>query len=68
VQNVIVVATRDKRRVEINEIVKRARAIDRGLFPDPIQDIAVSYIDKPLPEDVPILTDDYAPTDNLLNP
>jgi spermidine synthase len=68
VQNVIVVATRDKQRAAINEIVKKARAIDRGLFPDPIQDIAVAYIDRPLPEDVPILTDDYAPTDNLLNP
>ena len=68
IQNVIVVATRDKQRLEIKEILKRATAIDRGLFPDPIQDIAVAYFDKPLPEDVPILTDDYAPTDNLLNP
>jgi spermidine synthase len=68
IQNVIVVATRDKQRLDINEIVKRATAIDRGLFPDPIRDIAVAYFDKPLPEDVPVLTDDYAPTDNLLNP
>src|ERR1041384_5059275 len=68
IQNVIVVATRDKQRLDINEIVKRATAIDRGLFPDPIQDIAVAYFDKSLPEDVPVLTDDYAPTDNLLNP
>jgi hypothetical protein len=68
IQNVIVVATRDKQRLEIKEIVKRATAIDRGLFPDPIQDLAVAYFDKPLPEDVPVLTDDYAPTDNLLNP
>src|ERR1044072_8794881 len=68
IQNVIVVATREKQRLEIKEIVKRATAIDRGLFPDPIQDIAVAYFDKTLPEDVPVLTDDYAPTDNLLNP
>src|ERR671925_1551031 len=68
IQNVIVVATRDKQRVDIKEIVKRASALDKGLFPDPIQDIAVAYFDKPVPEDVPILTDDYAPTDNLLNP
>lgn len=68
IQNVIVVATRDKQRVDIKEIVKRAAAIDKGLFPDPIQDIAIAYFDKPLPEDVPILTDDYAPTDDLLNP
>lgn len=68
IQNVIVIATRDKQRLEIKEIVKRATALDKGLFPDPIQDIAVAYFDKQLPEDVPILTDDYAPTDNLLNP
>jgi hypothetical protein len=54
--------------LDIKEIVKRAAAIDKGLFPDPIQDIAIAYFDKPLPEDVPVLTDDYAPTDNLLNP
>ena len=68
IQNVIVIATRDKQRLDIKEIVRRATAIDKGLFPDPIQDIEVAYFDKPLPEDVPILTDDYAPTDNLLNP
>jgi len=68
IQNVIVVATRDKQRVDVKEIVKRATALDKGLFPDPIQDIAVAYFDRQLPEDVPILTDDYAPTDNLLNP
>jgi spermidine synthase len=68
IQNVIVIATREKQRLEIKEIVKRAGAIDKGLFPDPIQDIAIAYFDKPLPEDVPVLTDDYAPTDNLLNP
>ena len=68
IQNVIVVATRDKQRLDIKEIVKRATALDKGLFPDPIQDIAVAYYDRPLPEDAPILTDDFAPTDNLLNP
>lgn len=68
IQNVIVVATRDKQRVDIKEIVKRATALDRGLFPDPVQDIAVAYFDRQLAEDVPVLTDDYAPTDNLLNP
>jgi spermidine synthase len=68
IQNVIVVATRDKQRLDIKEIVKRASAMDKGLFPDPIQDIAAAYFDRPVPEDVPILTDDYAPTDDLLNP
>jgi spermidine synthase len=68
IQNVIVIATREKQRLDIKEIVKRATAINKGLFPEPIQDIAVAHFDKPLPEDVPILTDDYAPTDNLLHP
>ena len=68
IQNVIVVATRDKQRLDIKEIVKRASSLDKGLFPEPVQDIAVAYFDRPLAEDVPILTDDYAPTDNLLNP
>ena len=68
IQNVIVVATRDKQRIDIKEIVKRASALDKGLFPEPVQDIAVAYYDRPLPEDAPILTDDFAPTDNLLNP
>jgi spermidine synthase len=68
IQNVIVVATRDKQRFDIKEILKRAGALDKGLFPEPLQDLAVAYYDRQLPEDVPILTDDYAPTDNLLNP
>jgi spermidine synthase len=68
IQNVIVVTTRDTQRIDIKEIVKRAAGLNKGLFPEPVQDIAVAYFDKPLPEDVPILTDDYAPTDNLLNP
>jgi hypothetical protein len=55
--------------LDIKEIVKRAAALNKGLFPDPIQDVGVAYYDGPLPDqDVPVLTDDYAPTDNLLHP
>ncbi|MGH7823637.1 MAG: fused MFS/spermidine synthase [Candidatus Binatia bacterium] len=69
VQNVIVIATKEKRRLDIKEIVARAARLNRGLFPDTIQDIGVAYYDGPLPDqDVPVLTDDYAPTDNLLHP
>jgi spermidine synthase len=68
VQNVIVIATRDKQRLDIKDIVKRAGALNRGLFPQSVQDIAAAYYNAPLPDDVPILTDDYAPTDNLLHP
>jgi spermidine synthase len=69
VQNVIVIATKDKQRLDIKEIMKRASALDRGLFPDTLQDIVVAYYQGALPDqDVPVLTDDYAPTDNLLHP
>jgi spermidine synthase len=69
VQNVIVIATKDKQRLDIKEITKRASALDRGLFPDTLQDIVVAFYQGALPDqDVPVLTDDYAPTDNLLHP
>ncbi|HEX9143154.1 MAG TPA: fused MFS/spermidine synthase [Candidatus Binatia bacterium] len=69
VQNVIVIATKDKQRLDIKDVVKRASSLDKGLFPDPIQDLSVAYYDGPAnDQDVPVLTDDYAPTDNLLHP
>jgi spermidine synthase len=68
IQNVIIVATKSKQRVAIAEIVKQANALNRGLFPNPLKDIAASYYEARLPDDVPVLTDDYAPTDNLLHP
>jgi spermidine synthase len=69
IQNVIVIATKDKRRLDIKEIVKRASGLEKGLFPDSINDIGLAYYDSALPDqDVPVLTDDYAPTDNLLHP
>src|ERR687891_415555 len=69
IQNVIVVATKDKQRLDIKEIVKRATSLNKGLFPESIQDISRAYYDGSLPDqDVPVLTDDYAPTDNLLHP
>jgi spermidine synthase len=69
IQNVIVIATKDKQRLDIKDIVKRASSLDKGLFPDPIQDLSVAYYDGPAnDQDVPVLTDDYAPTDNLLHP
>ena len=68
IQNVIVVATREKQRLDIREIVKRAGAVGRDLFPSPLRDIQASYHEGKLADDVPVLTDDYAPTDNLLHP
>ena len=68
IQNVIVVATKTLERVPVQEIVNRASSIGRDLFPKPVQDIGAAYYEGPLPDDVPVLTDDYAPTDNLLHP
>ncbi len=66
-QNVIIVASKDPTRVSIQEIMKRAASLGRGLFPDSLKDITDSYYDGPIPaDDVPELTDDYAPTDSLL--
>ncbi len=66
-QNIIIVASKDPVRVSIQEIVKRATSLGRGLFPESLRDISDSYYDGPIADDdVPELTDDYAPTDSLL--
>ncbi len=69
IQNVIIVATKEPQRVEIRDIVKRAGGLSATLFPKALNDIAVAYVDgKIIDDDVPVLTDDYAPTDKLLHP
>jgi spermidine synthase len=68
-QNIIIIATKNSQRLKIGEIVKRAESLGRDLFPKPINDIAVSYYDAAIMDhDVPVLTDDFAPTDSLLHP
>jgi spermidine synthase len=69
IQNAIVVATKEPQRLDIREITKRAAGIGRDLFPKSVKDIAISFVDGRLADDdVPVLTDDYAPTDKLLHP
>src|SRR5262249_8877847 len=69
IQNVIIVATKSAERVDIREIVKRAGTLNAGLFPKSLNDITVAFVDgKIADDDVPVLTDDYAPTDKLLHP
>jgi spermidine synthase len=69
IQNVIIVASKDSQRVPIGEIIKRAAGLGRDLFPKSVNDIAISFVDGKLADDdVPVLTDDYAPTDKLLHP
>ena len=68
-QNVIVIATKDRKRLDIHEIISRSTSLGRDLFPFPMRDIADSYYEARIPDqDVPVLTDDYAPTDSLLHP
>ncbi|HEX9878633.1 MAG TPA: fused MFS/spermidine synthase, partial [Candidatus Binatia bacterium] len=67
-QNIIILASKNPKRVDIEEIVRRAASLGRDLFPQPLSNINAAYL-KEMPEqdgDVPILTDDYAPTDSLL--
>ena len=67
-QNVIMLASKNPKRLSGKEIEERAIWLGRDLFPNPIGRVRRSFYDQPLPEDdVPLLTDDYAPTDSLLN-
>ncbi len=69
IQNVIIVATKEPQRIDIKEITKRAAGLGRDLFPKSVNDIAVAFVESKVPDDdVPVLTDDYAPTDKLLHP
>ena len=68
IQNVIVVATKEQRRIDIREVTRQAASFGRDLFPDPVKNIETALFEGKLADDVPVLTDDYAPTDNLLNP
>ena len=69
IQNVIIVATKEPQRMAIGDIAKRAVNLGRELFPRSANDIAVAFVDgKVADDDVPVLTDDYAPTDKLLHP
>jgi len=69
VQNVIIVASQERQRLDVQEITRRAISLGRDLFPNPVRELMTSYYDARSPDhDVPVLTDDYAPTDNLLHP
>lgn len=67
-QNVIVLASKNPNRLTGKEFEQGAIELGRDLFPKPIGKIRRSFYDRSLPDDdVPFLTDDYAPTDSLLN-
>lgn len=69
VANIIVIATQGKDRLTKEEVMRRAQELeaqDKVHFP--IERFARTYVVDPIPlDDVPVLTDDYAPVDGLLH-
>jgi len=69
VPNIIVIATQDKERLGKQEVIRRAQRLEaqqRVHFP--VERFAHTYVLEPIPtDDVPVLTDDYAPVDGLLH-
>lgn len=65
IQNVVVLASNSPDRVSAKEMERRARRLDRDLFPKPVSKIRKSCYNGPLEQDdVEVLTDDHAPADN----
>jgi spermidine synthase len=69
VSNIIVIATQQKERLGKQEVIRRAQRLEqeqRVHFP--IERFAHTYVLDRIPmDDVPVLTDDYAPIDGLLH-
>jgi hypothetical protein len=67
--NVIVIATQKQQRLGKAEVIHRAQCLEaqgKGSFP--IEKFVHTYIMDRIPkDDVPVLTDDYAPVDALLH-
>jgi spermidine synthase len=69
VGNIIVIATQMKDRLAKQEVIRRAQALEaQHKVHFPIERFAHTYVLDPIPtDDVPVLTDDYAPVDGLLH-
>ena len=69
VSNIIVIATQAKERVGKQEVIRRARHLqEQQKVHFPIEQFAHTYVLDRIPkDDVPVLTDDYAPVDGLLH-
>lgn len=67
IQNVVVLAGNAPERMSVKEMERRAAGLGRGLFPDPVSKIRGCYYTGPLEQDdVALLTDNDAPSDNLV--
>ncbi len=69
VSNIIVVATQSKERVPKQAVLVQARQLqEQHKVHFPLEEFAQTYVTDGIPhEDVPVLTDDYAPVDGLLH-
>ena len=69
VSNIIVIASQGKDRLGKQELIRSARGLeDAGKVQFPLERYAHTYVIETIPmEDVPVLTDDYAPVDGLLH-
>jgi spermidine synthase len=69
ISNIIVIATQGKDRLSKQEVMRRARRLeDEGKVQFPLERYAHTYVLEKIPMDnVPVLTDDYAPVDGLLH-
>jgi spermidine synthase len=69
VSNIIVIATQEKERLSKQEVIRRARRLEEERKVQfPLERFAHTYVLDPIPlQDVPVLTDDYAPVDGLLH-
>jgi len=69
VANIIVIATQSDERLSKQEVMRRARRLeDERKVQLPIEQLAHTYVLDHIPrDDVPLLTDDYAPVDGLLH-
>ncbi len=69
VSNIIVIATQEKERLSKQEVIRRSRRLeDERKVQFPLERMAHTYVLDPIPlQDVPVLTDDYAPVDGLLH-
>jgi spermidine synthase len=69
VANLIVIATQDNTRLGKQEVIRRAQRLqNEHKVQFPLERFAHSYVLDPIPgDDVPVLTDDYAPVDGLLH-
>jgi spermidine synthase len=69
VSNIIVIATQGKERLGKQEVIRRSRRLeDERKVQFPLERFAHTYVLERIPmDDVPVLTDDYAPVDGLLH-